>query len=101
MLQCSSASRTDSVIRSRLNDEFALRNNPLVREQLVSMRSQRANVLARIQSHVLVETASICRRLASVGQLQHAERQQAIILGLCSGEPAAETARRLGVSISH
>jgi hypothetical protein len=84
-----------------VNDEFALRNNPLVRKHLVSMRSQRANVLPQIQSLVLVETESICRQLAAVGQLLHAERRQAIVLALCSGEPAAETARRLGVSISH
>jgi tetratricopeptide (TPR) repeat protein len=84
-----------------VNDEFALRNNPLVRKHLVSMRSQRANVLPQIQSLVLVETESICRQLAAVGQLLHAERRQAIVLGLCSGEPPAETARRLGVSISH
>lgn len=83
-----------------INDVKALRSNPLVRSMHAGAEKgggDRAILLA-IHERIMMEARALCKDYAAAGSKLHARRQYAIVVALCAGEAAANTAARLGLS---
>ncbi len=84
-----------------IDDEGALRRNPLLRSYFRIENGGRRGVLAAIRADILALTDAICDDLQSNGLELQARRRREIVAALCAGKEAAKTAAELGLSRSH
>jgi tetratricopeptide (TPR) repeat protein len=83
-----------------ITDMKSLRYNPLVRAMRVGAENGGADpaVLLAVHGRILKAARALCKDYAAAGSKIRADRQYAIVVGLCDGEAAADTAARLGLS---
>jgi tetratricopeptide (TPR) repeat protein len=86
-----------------INDVDALRGNPLVRSFFACAGRDGGDtiVLPRIHARILMEAAALRKERATLWSKEHVRRQHAIVVALCGGEHAEDTAARLGLSRRH
>jgi tetratricopeptide (TPR) repeat protein len=84
-----------------MDDEGALRHNPLLRSYFRIENGESRGILAAIRADILALTGAICDELGSKGLQLQARRRREIIVALCTGKTAAETAAELRISRSH
>jgi len=83
-----------------INDAKSLRYNPLVRSLCAGAEKSRGDraVLSAVHARVLTEAGTLCKDYSAAGSKERAHRQYAIVVALCAGETAADTAAQLGLS---
>ncbi|MBV8281995.1 MAG: hypothetical protein JO347_08025, partial [Candidatus Eremiobacteraeota bacterium] len=84
-----------------IDDEGALRHNPLLRPYFRMENGGRKGVLGAIRADILAITEAICDELRAKGLELQARRRREIVAALCAGKTAAATAAGLGISRSH
>ncbi|HVR47990.1 MAG TPA: hypothetical protein VMT95_15275 [Candidatus Binatia bacterium] len=84
-----------------IDDEVALRHNPLLRSYFRIDSGEPRGVLAAIRADILTLTDAICDDLRSKGLQLQARRRREIVAALCTGKSAGQTAAELGISRSH
>jgi hypothetical protein len=84
-----------------IDDEGALRHNPLLRSYFRIENGAGRGLLGAIRADILALTDAICDDLRSNGLQLQARRRREIVVALCAGKSAAATAAELGISRSH
>ena len=83
-----------------INDAKSLCYNPLVRSLHVGAEKGGGDraVLSAVHGRIPTEASTLCKDYSAAGSKARADRQYAIVVALCAGEAAADTAARLGLS---
>ena len=83
-----------------IKDVDALRTNPIVRPFFGHVGKSSASVIPRIHAAILSKSAEISACSEARFQARACRRNE-IVVALCAGRTASETAARFGISIHH